>query len=339
MMESVPLVTVQCLVYNHEPFLRKCLDGFVMQETTFPFEVLVHDDASTDGSAAIIREYAERYPEIIKPIYETENQHSKHDGSLRRIVHGSAHPAAKYIALCEGDDYWTDAHKLQKQISFLESHPDYTMSCSRSLLYSEKDKRMVGERYCYNSTRDIKPKDVVNRTGVFISTCTIVYRKTMRQDFVEYRQLAPVGDYPLQILCAMKGKIRYFNEPMAVYRVSNSHSWTGRQNWHRSSEQNLHRIRAMIDMFEKFSNDFPEYASLFKNKIAQYVNVSAPRAFQLPEENKAYFEHFKEITERYTVFWKLDCFFRTRTDILSYIYVMYLAPRLLRRYRTKNRFY
>ena len=189
-MESVPLVTVQCLVYNHEPFLRKCLDGFVMQETTFPFEVLVHDDASTDGSAAIIREYAERYPEIIKPIYETENQHSKHDGSLRRIVHGSAHPAAKYIALCEGDDYWTDAHKLQKQISFLESHPDYTMSCSRSLLYSEKDKRMVGERYCYNSTRDIKPKDVVNRTGVFISTCTIVYRKTMRQDFVEYRQLA-----------------------------------------------------------------------------------------------------------------------------------------------------
>ena len=95
----------------------------------------------------------------------------------------------------------------------------------------------------------------------------------------------------------------------------------------------------MIDMFEKFSNDFPEYASLFKNKIAQYVNVSAPRAFQLPEENKAYFEHFKEITERYTVFWKLDCFFRTRTDILSYIYVMYLAPRLLRRYRTKNRFY
>ena len=70
-MKSAPLVTVQCLVYNHEPFLRKCLDGFVMQETTFPFEVLVHDDASTDGSVAIIREYAEKYPDIIRPIFET----------------------------------------------------------------------------------------------------------------------------------------------------------------------------------------------------------------------------------------------------------------------------
>ena len=94
-----------------------------MQQTSFPFEAIVHDDVSTDGSAAIIREYAEKYPDIIKPIYETENQYSKHDGSLRRIMDAAIHPAAKYVAVCEGDDYWTDPHKLQLQVDFWNLTP------------------------------------------------------------------------------------------------------------------------------------------------------------------------------------------------------------------------
>ena len=91
------LVSIKCLVYNHEVYLRQCLEGFVMQKTNFRFEAIVHDDASTDGSAAIIREYAEKYPDIIKPIYETENLYSKHDGSLSRIVNSAC--KGKYIAL------------------------------------------------------------------------------------------------------------------------------------------------------------------------------------------------------------------------------------------------
>lgn len=117
------MVSIRCTVYNHERYLRDCLNGFVMQKTNFRFEAIVHDDASTDGSAAIIREYAEKYPEIIKPIYETENQYSKHDDSLRRIMNEHTH--GKYIAFCEGDDYWTDPLKLQKQVDFLEANPDY----------------------------------------------------------------------------------------------------------------------------------------------------------------------------------------------------------------------
>lgn len=96
------LVSIQCLVYNHEPYLRQCLDGFVVQKTNFRFEAIVHDDVSTDGSAAIIREYAEKYPDIIKPIYETENQYSKQDGSLFKIMNAAC--KGKYIAMCEGDE-------------------------------------------------------------------------------------------------------------------------------------------------------------------------------------------------------------------------------------------
>lgn len=135
------LVSIQCLVYNHEPYLRQCLDGFVMQKTNFRFEAVVHDDASTDGSAAIIREYAAKYPDIIKPIYETENQYSKHDGSLRRIVNSALR--GKYVAMCEGDDYWIDPLKLQKQVDFLEAHPDYTLSCHRYKIYNEETKKLT----------------------------------------------------------------------------------------------------------------------------------------------------------------------------------------------------
>ena len=141
--ENSILVSIKCTVYNHEPFLRQCLDGFVMQRTNFRFEAIVHDDASTDGSAAIIREYAAKYPDIIKPIYETENQYSKRDGSLRRIM--NAHMRGKYVAMCEGDDYWTDPCKLQKQVDFLESHPDYVMCFHRYQFFNQDERALQNE--------------------------------------------------------------------------------------------------------------------------------------------------------------------------------------------------
>lgn len=123
-----PLVAIQCITYNHEPYIRDALEGFVMQKTDFPFVAIVHDDASTDGTAAIIREYAEKYPDIIKPIYEYENQYSKPDGSLGRVMYEAVlATGAKYVAICEGDDYWTSQIKLQKQSIFLEKHIEYSM--------------------------------------------------------------------------------------------------------------------------------------------------------------------------------------------------------------------
>lgn len=125
---QTPLVAIRCITYNHEKYIRQALDGFMMQRTTFPFVAIVHDDASTDGTADIIRQYADRYPDIIIPLYESENQYSKKDGSLARIVDGAvAKTGAKYVAICEGDDYWTDPLKLQKQVDFLEFHPEYSI--------------------------------------------------------------------------------------------------------------------------------------------------------------------------------------------------------------------
>ena len=135
-----PLVAIHCFVYNHEPYLRDCFEGFVMQQTNFPFVAIVHDDASTDNSAAIIREYEEKYPHIFKPIYETENQYSKRDGSIDRIMNEAIEATgAKYVAMCEGDDYWTDPLKLQKQVDFMETNPEYVLCCHRYKIYNQND--------------------------------------------------------------------------------------------------------------------------------------------------------------------------------------------------------
>lgn len=120
-----PLVSISCITYNHQNFIRDAIKGFLMQKTTFPVEILIHDDASTDKTAEIIREYEKKYPHLIKPIYQTENQYSKRDGSIGRIQRKRS--CGKYYAACEGDDYWTDPYKLQKQVDFLEANPDFSV--------------------------------------------------------------------------------------------------------------------------------------------------------------------------------------------------------------------
>ena len=130
-----PLLSIVCLTYNHAAFIKETLEGFIRQETNFPFEVVVHDDASTDSTAAVIREYAARYPHLIKPIYQRENQYSKGVPFSTRLF---AQAGGKYIAYCEGDDYWTDPRKLQIQVDFLEAHRDYVMTYHDAFMFNSQ---------------------------------------------------------------------------------------------------------------------------------------------------------------------------------------------------------
>ena len=225
-MTGDPLVSIRCTVYNHEPFLRQCLDGFVMQKTTFPFEAIVHDDASTDGSAAIIREYAEKYPDIIKPIYETENQYSKHDGSLSRIMDAAMHPNSKYIATCEGDDYWTDPNKLQIQVDFLESHPDFFSSSHNYSVYHEDTKITEhGQERFENLSYDVWAGEEYHTFSNedyykiwFLQTLTAVKRNVKYIDDDVISQYPKFFDYINFYYITKKGKCAFFKKNMATYR-------------------------------------------------------------------------------------------------------------------------
>lgn len=130
-----------------------------MQKTNFRFEAIIHDDVSTDGSAAIIREYAEKYPDIIKPIYETENQYSQKDGSLETILNNAC--SGKYIAICEGDDYWTDPLKLQKQVEFLDANPEYSMCFANAIEHFEDGSRN-DEKFSLITDRDFTGFEIYN---------------------------------------------------------------------------------------------------------------------------------------------------------------------------------
>lgn len=218
------LVSIQCLVYNHEQYLRKCLDGFVMQKTSFAFEVIVHDDASTDNSVGIIREYAEKYPEIIKPIYETENQYSKHDGSLRRIMDTAMSPTSKYIALCEGDDYWTDPYKLQKQVDYLESHPECGLVYTNSMIYDQEKQHLF---------KASLPKQSDFRGLLLespIMTLTTCFREDLYKKYLEEIERNPawlMGDLPLWLFLGSQSDIKYLPDVTSVYRIlDNSASHT-----------------------------------------------------------------------------------------------------------------
>jgi len=229
-MQGDPLVSIRCLVYNHEPFLRQCLDGFVMQQTTFPFEAIIHDDASTDGSASIIREYAEKYPDIIKPIFEAENQWGK--GTISKIVNAAIHPNSKYIAVCEGDDYWTDPHKLQIQVDFLESHPDYAL-CSHDYLSYYQDSGEFNDLSFYERAFNKKNmsksyeytlKNYFN--GWWTKPLTCVYRKYNYIEELLSKGYTSFRDDIFYYNILTHGKGMLLMRVMGVYRIHDGGTWS-----------------------------------------------------------------------------------------------------------------
>ncbi len=220
---NTPLVSIKCLVYNQAPYLRQCLDGFVKQKTIFQFEAIVHDDASNDDSAAIIREYADKYPDIIKPLFEAENQYTKVGFSgLDDII--DIHLKGKYIALCEGDDYWTDPYKLQKQVDYLESHPECGLVYTNSMIYDQETQHLF---------KASLPKQSDFRGLLLespIMTLTTCFRKELYKRYYEEIKRKPtwlMGDLPLWLFLAAQGPIKYLPDITSVYRIlksSASHS-------------------------------------------------------------------------------------------------------------------
>lgn len=224
-MTNDPLVSICCITYNHEKYIQQCLEGFLIQKTTFPFEILIHDDASTDRTADIIREYETKYPDIIKPIYQTENQYSK--GVFISATYNWSRAKGKYIALCEGDDYWIDPMKLQKQVDFLEAHPECGLVHTELDHYYTVQKKYEKNHWkvneVFNQSGDIYENLLVGYKGSMIYTCTACFRKELCVDNELYRkavaQKVRYGDTVLFAHIASVSLIGYIDESTAVRRV------------------------------------------------------------------------------------------------------------------------
>lgn len=222
-MEEEIVVSIICNTFNQELYIAQTIEGFIKQEAGFRFEILIHDDASTDKTQQIIREYEMRYPLIIKPIYQQENQYSK--GISVTNTYQLPRAKGKYIAICEGDDYWTDKYKLKTQVEALEKYPEINI-CAHSVSIL-RDERVDGEVRPFRKDLIVSPVQVILYGGDFVGTCSILYRRSIDEFIPEFRKFLSM-DYTIQIHGSLDKGLLYIDKNMACYRIGSNGSWTNR---------------------------------------------------------------------------------------------------------------
>lgn len=289
-MNDLPLVSISCITYNHASYIKECIDGFLMQKTNFNFEVLIHDDHSTDGTEEIIKEYAKQHPDIIKPLFEKENQYSlgKPIGS---VVWNLPRAKGKYIAMCEGDDYWIDPYKLQKQVDIMENNPNCSLVISNGISLNEITKK----QYIINPMGDIKKSGFISPNLVLlerrlIPTASMFYRKDQSK-MPDFFRNCPVGDRPLRLWLLSKGDIYYFANPMIMYREQSNGSFGQRVC------SSFKYAKDIYDGMIAFYNNYNEFTKYKYNKEIQYLKSQDEYSFyvrtkQIKESmNTTYFKN------------------------------------------------
>lgn len=221
-MSNLIIVSVVCIAYNQEKYIRKTLEGFVNQVTNFEYEVLIHDDASTDKTPEIISEYAKKYPDLIKPIYQKKNQYSKGVSVLAKYNYPRA--KGKYIAYCEGDDYWCDNYKLQKQYDQMEMHEECSI-CVHDVQCIDKNGTVLNQRFPKLRLEPgvISPAEYIHdelcvSNWLFQTSCYFLKREVIDYWMESFCNPYPMGDLPLVLLSLQFGKCFYINEVCSCYR-------------------------------------------------------------------------------------------------------------------------
>lgn len=281
-----PLVSICCVTYNHEKFIKQCLEGFVMQQTNFSFEILVHEDASTDNTAKVIKECENKYPHLFKCIYQTENQFLK-ENTLHTLLFPLAR--GKYIAMCEGDDYWTDPLKLQKQVDFLEANDDCAIT------YHSVNQLTDDGVFHYSNLKSSDTEATYTVVDLalfnFIHTVSVVFRKGLIPALPEWFDKTAIGDYPLHMLNAKHGLIKFFPEVMAVYRLHSNSVWSGKSK--------IYQYSNIIKTIDYLLIEFEEkevIANLNFQKF-KYLKGIADEYLKL-NESELFNEHFRETSAK-----------------------------------------
>lgn len=262
---TTPLVSICCTTYNHSNFIKDSLVGFLIQETTFPFEIIIFDDASTDNTQKIIAEYIEKYPNLIRPFLQQDNLWQG-KGICGTFTIAYPNARGKYIALCEGDDYWINPYKLQKQVDLLDKHPECSI-CFHNVTEIYEDKSQ--EPYNYNCPYQKQILDIEDLlAGNFAYTCTAMFRSSLfsKHKFPDWYLrpgLVEAGDYPLWIFNAEHGKILYIHEVMGVYRRHSGGFWSSKDKIHQL--KNTIKNNQYINRYLKFN-----YEDIIKAKISHF---------------------------------------------------------------------
>lgn len=265
-----PLVSICCVTYNHKNFIRDAIEGFLMQKTTFPIEIFIHDDSSTDGTTQIIKEYADKNQDLIIPILQKENQWSKGV----RCMSGTflySKCKGKYIALCEGDDYWNVPYKLQKQVDFLEANPEYSISFHAAENLWLNTGEITIQRYeCKNGFRTFNAKDAILNGGGFMTTNSMVFRTEYVKKLPDWYFKAPTGDFVTSLILSSQGKVAYFDDIMSVYRRNVPGSWSANMIGIKPVRKLTSDVEILLLAFNRYSKNkyiFPIIRKIITNRL------------------------------------------------------------------------
>lgn len=222
---SKPLVTFLCITYNQQDYIEDTLIGFLRQKTSFPYEILIHDDCSSDNTRKLIDSYKAKYPRLIKTIYQKQNQYSQ-GNSVALIAAKQAR--AEYIALCEGDDYWINDNKTENQLRLMLADPSITMVVSSGKAqYGDKiSSNILGSHG--NEIKQISAQYILDSKGSLAPTASYIVKKEFLIKSRELFKDAPVGDLFIELYNAVYGKLIYYPEVVCVYRKMAKNSWSSR---------------------------------------------------------------------------------------------------------------
>ena len=334
-------VCCRCFTFNQAKYITDAMNGFTMQQTSFPFICTIVDDASTDGEQEVIKKYVEEnfdfsegsaayhketvYAFItyaqhktnnncyIAVLYLKENHYSQRKSKMGYL--SEWRDMCEYEALCEGDDYWIVPDKLEKQVNLLDEHKDYTMCASDAIIKSESgDLNWMR----YDENRIVPINDIIEGGGLWLQTATFLFRRGINSDMIECGRKCHVGDYPLIIWCAMKGNVYYLSDKTAVYRYG--YGWT-------SSFHNLDiltKIQGWKSEFEmlKGFDEYCEYKyhdSFLRRRKKYFLEIISQESKQICLLKETFSEEYRLLS----LFERIDCFFMQ--------YGFYIVPRIRRK--------
>ncbi len=266
--DRTPVVSICCITYKQEKYIEQALNSFLLQKTNFPFEILIGEDCGGDNTLTLIGKYIEKYPSIIKLYSSTTNVGA--NANLLKLFNLAQ---GDYIAICEGDDYWCDSFKLQKQIDFIERRADISFCVHSAYSLKGEQKQIAYDR----GDNEFNVYDVISTPyGGWAPTASYLFRRQVVDILPEWFVNAPVGDYYIEIYSLKLGRGAFFKEPMSVYRCMAENSWS----------------KGIVDSFELFCDvrnkiikfdeltklDFPEYSEIISERIFRTKFIIARQA-------------------------------------------------------------
>ncbi|MCD7838328.1 MAG: glycosyltransferase family 2 protein, partial [Clostridiales bacterium] len=311
-------VSILTTAYNHESFIGQALESLVTQKTTFRFEVIVHDDASTDGTAKVIRSYAERYPEIVQPIFQPENQYSQ---GISPYDHMTPLSRGEYIAICEGDDFWCDEHKLQKQVDYMDAHPECSYCFSNSYKVDLRSEIIGKQTPVKGESRAFRSREIIAAPEIFLATASVLFRKKDAADYPPDLASGHEGDIPLRDYLMTKGNAYGFAERMVCYRCMTPGSY---------SERYLEGMKSCspefvrgLELYAAFYMNFDEYTEgayrreLMTNLFRQVTKIARARQRFSVMKSPPYDRYYRSLSLRKKFALHGDFYF---PKLMKYVY-------------------